>query len=225
MAARRPAIRALARLVGNMNEFRTSALLRRRAHRSRHDDASSFRFDAPPTSRSPTPNCKASRTPAWSMDTCPRSAITARLATCIGGELSGGGLSPDDAPAPGLHQSAVRQPWSTSGLLYAAAHTAAHDDLLREGFALRAIGSVEALERWQERRASWRHGRYPRPGTGESTQAALAAAQGCTVICSCCAALVHLQAARRAARRAGRSSWSEGSAVKASPPWGGGKAE
>ena len=65
---------------------------------------------------------------------------------------------------------------------------------------------LAGLERWAERRACWRYGRYPRPGTAESTQQALRRAHGQTLECRAagCGALVDLQAARRLARKAKR---------------------
>lgn len=73
-------------------------------------------------------------------------------------------------------------------------------------------GTVEQRVVWEERRACWRHGRFPRPGKAESTKEALKAAHGHTLICKvqACRSLVDLQTARRIARAAGRSDFEDG---------------
>ena len=64
---------------------------------------------------------------------------------------------------------------------------------------------VEGLRRWAADRARCRlHSERSRPGRAGGTGRALAAAHGHTVVCLGCAGLVDLQAARAAARRAGR---------------------
>ena len=65
-----------------------------------------------------------------------------------------------------------------------------------------------AFERWATSRA--RHHEYgsrPKPGHAQGTREAIQAALGQKIVCSreACGALIHLQAARRQARRAGRA--------------------
>lgn len=73
-------------------------------------------------------------------------------------------------------------------------------------------GTMEQRAVWEERRACWRQGRYPRPGTAESTMAALRAAHAQTLLCRVpeCRSLVDLQSARRGAHAAGRRSFQPG---------------
>lgn len=73
-------------------------------------------------------------------------------------------------------------------------------------------GTMEQRAVWEARRASFCHGRYPPPGTAESTKEALKAAHGHTLLCRVaeCRALVDLQSARRIARAAGRSRFEPG---------------
>jgi hypothetical protein len=73
-------------------------------------------------------------------------------------------------------------------------------------------GTAEQRAVWAARRACFWHGRYPRPGTAETTKAALRAAHGQTLLCRVpeCRALVDLQSARRIARAAGRSRFQPG---------------
>jgi len=80
-----------------------------------------------------------------------------------------------------------------------------HGDMLLE-CTLEPRAGLADHERWTARRACWRHGRYPRPGLAENTQAALRRAHTQTLECKAtgCGALVDLQAARRLARKAGR---------------------
>jgi hypothetical protein len=61
--------------------------------------------------------------------------------------------------------------------------------------------------RWTRNRAQcWRRGERPAPGTGAGVQKALLRSHGHTILCrkKGCGALVDLQSARTAARRAGR---------------------
>ena len=73
-------------------------------------------------------------------------------------------------------------------------------------------GTMEQRAEWEARRACWRYGRYPRPGTAKSTKDALRAAHGQTLLCQDpeCRALVDLQSARRIARAAGRRRFEAG---------------
>lgn len=80
-------------------------------------------------------------------------------------------------------------------------------------------GTVEQRVVWEERRACWRHGRYPRPGTAETTRRALKAAHGHTLLCKVpeCRSLVDLQSARRTARSAGHRSFEPGDGCGSKP--------
>ena len=73
-------------------------------------------------------------------------------------------------------------------------------------------GTMEQRAIWEARRASFRHGRYPRPGTADSTKEALKAAHGHTLLCRVpdCRSLVDLQSARRIARAADRRHFEPG---------------
>ena len=84
------------------------------------------------------------------------------------------------------------------------------DACISHGCTLLQVGGLEALERWDAaRRRHHAYGSRAKPGYAEGTAQALAAAQGQTLVCMepCCGALVHLQAARRQARAAGRSTF------------------
>ena len=93
-------------------------------------------------------------------------------------------------------------------------YIALHDRVDDPGADLGIIqcGTMEQRAIWAERRARFCHGRYPRPGTAESTKQALKAAHGYTLLCRVpkCRALVDLQSARRIARTAGRSRFESG---------------
>jgi len=73
-------------------------------------------------------------------------------------------------------------------------------------------GTLEQRAVWAARRACFWYGRYPRPGTAETTKAALRAAHAQTLLCRVpeCRALVDLQSARRVAQAAGRRSFQPG---------------
>ena len=73
-------------------------------------------------------------------------------------------------------------------------------------------GTLEQRAVWEARRACWRWGRYPPPGTAESTQNALKAAHGQTLLCMEpeCRAIVDLQSARAVAHAAGRRTFQPG---------------
>lgn len=79
-------------------------------------------------------------------------------------------------------------------------------------FEIIQCGTLGQRAVWEARRACWRWGRYPRPGTAETTKAALKAAHAQTLLCQVpeCAALVDLQSARRIARAAGRNCFEPG---------------
>lgn len=89
------------------------------------------------------------------------------------------------------------------------AYMALHDkvEAINTDFETIKCGTQEQRAVWEARRASFRHGRYPRPGTAETTKAALRVAHGQTLICRVpeCRAIVDLQSARRVARTASRS--------------------
>lgn len=89
-----------------------------------------------------------------------------------------------------------------------------HDAVESSNDILEAIRCGTASQRviWEARRACWQWGRYPRPGTAESTKAALRAAHAQTLLCRVpeCRSLVDLQSARRIARSAGRRSFEPG---------------
>ena len=93
-------------------------------------------------------------------------------------------------------------------------YTALHDAAESTNGILETIqcGTVEQRAVWAARRACFWYGRYPRPGTAESTRAALRAAHGQTLLCRVpeCRALVDLQSARRIARAAGRDRFEPG---------------
>jgi len=93
-------------------------------------------------------------------------------------------------------------------------YTALHDAAESTNGILETIqcGTVEQRAVWAARRACFWYGRYPRPGTAESTRAALRAAHGQTLLCRVpeCRALVDLQSARRIARAAGRNCFEPG---------------
>ena len=81
-------------------------------------------------------------------------------------------------------------------------------ELVKHGCRFIEVGGGEARVRWAASRA--RHhpwGSRARPGLAAGTQAALLASQSQLIVCSRgeCRALVHLQTARKQARKAGRS--------------------
>ena len=73
-------------------------------------------------------------------------------------------------------------------------------------------GTLEQRAVWEARRACFWHGRYPRPGTAETTQNALKAAHAQTLLCRVpeCRSIVDLQSARRIAHSAGRNCFEPG---------------
>jgi len=74
-----------------------------------------------------------------------------------------------------------------------------------EAWQLVPTAGIEGLRRWAASRARCRlHSERARPGRAEGTGKALAAAHRHTIVCLGCDGLVDLQAARAAARRAGR---------------------
>ena len=93
-------------------------------------------------------------------------------------------------------------------------YMALHDRVDDAGADLETIrcGTMEQRAIWEARRACFRHGRYPRPGTAETTKEALRAAHVQTLLCKdpACRHLVDLQSARRIARAAGRSRFEPG---------------
>ena len=93
-------------------------------------------------------------------------------------------------------------------------YSALHDAVEDANTVLESIqcGTVEQRAVWEARRACWRYGRYPRPGTAETTKAALKAAHAQTLLCmeSECRSLVDLQSARAVARAAGRRAFRAG---------------
>lgn len=93
-------------------------------------------------------------------------------------------------------------------------YMALHDRVDDAGadFEIIRCGTVEQRAEWEARRACWRWGRYPRPGTAETTKEALKVAHGQTLLCRvpACRSLVDLQSARRIARAAGRSRFEPG---------------
>ena len=91
-----------------------------------------------------------------------------------------------------------------------ALHDMADDETVALGGALLEVADLESRERWAAaRRRHHAYGSRAQPGYAHGTARALARAQGQTLICMDdeCGALVHLQAARRQARAAGRSTF------------------
>ena len=76
--------------------------------------------------------------------------------------------------------------------------------LAEELLRLIEVAPAEARRRWERRAATTFYWEKQRRGYAEGTIAALERARGMTIVCATCAALVDLQAARKAARRAGR---------------------
>jgi len=89
-----------------------------------------------------------------------------------------------------------------------------HDAAESSNTTLESIqcATLEQRAVWAERRARFWYGRYPRPGTAESTQNALKAAHAQTLLCMepTCRSIVDLQSARAVARAAGRRSFRAG---------------
>lgn len=74
-----------------------------------------------------------------------------------------------------------------------------------EDWQLMPTAGADGLRRWAADRSRFRlRSERARPGRAKGTGKALAAAHGHMIVCLGCAALVDLQAARAAARRAGR---------------------
>lgn len=101
-----------------------------------------------------------------------------------------------DLPGPALAgQAAAKRP---------QAEEAAGDWRLEpdEQWQQHQFGTVEQLEYWDSRRRRhWTHGSRPKPGEADGTTEALLQAQRDTIICGNCGGLVHLQSARRMARK------------------------
>ena len=89
-----------------------------------------------------------------------------------------------------------------------------HDAAESSNTTLETIQCATLQQRavWAERRARFWYGRYPHPGTAQSTQNALKAAHGQTLLCMEpeCRAIVDLQSARAVAHAAGRRTFQPG---------------
>ena len=84
------------------------------------------------------------------------------------------------------------------------------EELQRRGFELHEVGGAEAIARWAAARARHHPGGRDDKGCAEGTAQALKVARKQLIICGACGALVQLQAARRLARKAGRSRIADG---------------
>ena len=119
-----------------------------------------------------------------------------------------------DLPMPTLHVTDLAlQNGNVIAQLYEEPHNATAVELVASGCMQIEIAGKAALERWAAaRRRHHPYGSRARPGYADGTVEALAKAQGHTLMCmrQSCGALVHLQAARRHARAAGRSFFSPG---------------
>ena len=97
--------------------------------------------------------------------------------------------------------------------MYQELHNATTSELVARGCTHIEVAGADALERWASvRRRHNPYGSRARPGHADGTALALAKAQGQTLICMQrhCGSFVHLQAARRHARAAGRMTFSAG---------------
>ena len=84
------------------------------------------------------------------------------------------------------------------------------EELQRRGFELHEVGGAEAIARWAAARARHHPEGRDDKGCAEGTAQALKVARKQLIICGACGALVQLQAARRLARKAGRSRIADG---------------
>ena len=86
----------------------------------------------------------------------------------------------------------------------------------QRGFELHEVGGAEARLRWAAARARHHPDGRDDKGCADGTVQALEAARKQLIMCGVCGALVQLQAARRLARKAGRSRIADGDGCSSS---------
>ena len=89
-------------------------------------------------------------------------------------------------------------------------------ELQQRGFELHEVGGAEARLRWAAARARHHPDGRDDKGCADGTVQALEAARKQLIMCGACGALVQLQAARRLARKAGRSRIADGDGCSSS---------
>jgi hypothetical protein len=89
-------------------------------------------------------------------------------------------------------------------------------ELQQRGFELHEVGGAEARLRWAAARARHHPDGRDDKGCADGTVQALGAARKQLIMCGVCGALVQLQAARRLARKAGRSRIADGDGCSSS---------